>query len=209
MNEQVTVFGASGRVGRLVVKELLARGYRVVAVVHRKNRLRTHASLQVVSADIYDADAIDEALVGSQIVVSCLGSWGTVRKDILTVGITHIIASMKRRGITRVVSLTGADARAAGDKLSIVHRLTHMALGLVASRVLRDGERHIALLERSGLDWTVLRSPIMTGGASTRPVEVTDRRPLPWQRVSRQAVALAMVALVQGGGQSQRAPYIL
>jgi putative NADH-flavin reductase len=208
MNEQVTVFGASGRVGRLVVAELLARGYKVVAVVHRKNRLRPRPGLRIATGDIYDADAVDEALAGSQIVVSCLSSWGTVSKDILTVGTRHIIAAMKRREISRIVSLTGADARAAGDTLSLIHRLTHSVLRVIVPRILGDGEQHISLLEHSQLDWTVLRSPIMTKRTLRRPVHVSDRRPLPWQRVSRRAVALAMVALVQSGAQVCHAPYI-
>jgi putative NADH-flavin reductase len=206
--QQVTVFGANGRVGRLVVAGLLQRGYRVVAAVHSDKNLPDHDNLTILSVDIYDAASIERALQGSDAVVSALGSWGTKRKDILTVGMTNIIPVMERLRIVRIVSLTGADARATGDKMGLMHRMTHLMLGIIAPRILRDGERHIALLEQSQLDWAIVRSPIMSKGKSVGHGVLSMYRPLPWQRISYQYVAEAMVQSLDTDEWLQKAPYI-
>jgi putative NADH-flavin reductase len=207
MSHQVTVFGASGKVGRLVVAELLARGDTVVAFVHREHSFPAHAGLTIVRGDIYNPEDVRVALQGSDIVISALGSWGTSKKDVLTVGMRHVIAGMQQHDSSRIISLTGADARAPGDHLSLVHRLTHLALGIVAGKVLRDGEQHIALLAASNLNWTVIRSPIMTSSRSKR-YALGTKRPLPWAMISRRAVALALVNQVAGEAWSRQAPYI-
>ncbi len=209
MNQQVTVFGANGKVGSLVVKELLLRNYSVVAFVHHAHNFSAHEHLRIVQGDIYNANDVDAAVAGSAIVISTLGSWGTPKKDILTVGMGHIVASMSRHGSARLISLTGAEARAAGDSLSIIHRLMHAGLSVAAGKVLADGEKHIAILEKSGLDWTVVRSPIMT---SKQPrgdrYTLSSNRPLPWRFIARRLVVLSMVDLITDTHWQQKAPYI-
>ena len=209
MDEQVTVFGASGRVGRRVVAELVNRGYMVVAFVHGESHFIETPQLRVLQGDIYTSDTVERALAGSTVVISALGSWGTPKKDILTVGMTHIIPAMQKHGISRIVSLTGADARAPGDSLGFIHKLTHSLLMHVMRKILVDGEGHIELLKESGLDWTVIRSPIMI---KRRPRHdryiLGTKRPLPWQAIPYQLVALALVDAAQGPTWIQDAPYI-
>jgi putative NADH-flavin reductase len=207
-HKQITVFGASGQIGRRVVELLLDRGYNVVAAMHGHNPLSDHEYLTVVPVDIYDAASVEQALEGSSVVISALGSWGTKRKDILTVGMQHIIPAMEKLQIRRIVSLTGADARAAGDKMGLVHQLTHIALGAVAPKILKDGEQHITMLENSSLEWTVIRSPIMSAANSVGYGVLSLHRPLPWQRISRQYVAEAMVRAIEDDEWVRQAPYI-
>lgn len=209
MNEQITVFGANGRVGHRVVGEALRRGYRVVAFVHDKTDLIESRQLKIVRGDIYDAEQVERALVGSTAVISALGSWGTPKKDILTAGMGNVIPAMGRHRIPTVISLTGADARAAGDQLSFIHRLTHFFLMFAIRKIMIDGERHIALLETSGLDWTVVRSPVMAVNEKrAERYELSMRRPMPWRTVAYESVALAMVNAVQDRTWKCQAPYI-
>ena len=207
MTQQVTVFGANGRVGRRVVAELLRRGNTVVAFVHSKTDLSPSDQLQIIYGDIYNPADVERALAESTAVVSALGSWGTPRKDILTVGMTHIIPAMKHVGVSTIVSLTGADARAPGDILGVVHRFMHAFLMIVAPKIMMDGEQHIALLADSGLDWTVIRSPIMVN-KTTSKYQLGRRRPLPWRTIAYGLVAQAMVNSLQDRTWSQAAPYI-
>lgn len=209
MTEQVTVFGANGKVGRQVVDEALRRGYHVVAFVHRSSQLESSPQLKIVQGNIYSLEDVDAALEGSDSVISALGSWGAPNKDILTVGMKHIISSMQRRGIRRIVSLTGSEARASGDHLGIIHRLMHLALGVAAGKVLVDGERHIAQLEKSQLDWTVIRSPIMSSAEPNNDqYQLNQKRPYPWVRVSRRLIILAMVDGIHDHTWRHKAPFI-
>lgn len=206
---QVTVFGANGRIGRLVVDALQAQGYAVIAAVHGTHEFIESDALRVVKADIYDKASVMQAVQGSQVVMSTLGSWGTKRQDVLTVGMTHIIAGMQQHSIKRIVSLTGAESRAPGDKLGIIHRLMHTALGVMAPKILRDGEAHITLLSQSQLDWTVVRSPIMKDGETVGRGELSASRPYPWQFISRRYVVRAMVQCATDDLWLKQAPFIV
>ena len=209
MNEQVTVFGANGRVGRLVVAELVNRGYTVVAFVHNRSHFIETPRLRVISGDIYNAQDVEKALDGSSAVISALGSWGTPMKNILTVGMKHIIPAMKARDLSTIISLAGADARASGDMLEVVHRVSYPFLTAFIGKILADGERHITLLEKSDLDWTVIRSPIMLKRTPNHDRYTLDvRRPFPCQTVPYRLVALAMVNSLQDRTWSKEAPFI-
>lgn len=193
---KLLVFGANGNVGSKVVKLALSRGHRVLAFVHGDSKLAPNKRLTILKGDIYDKDTVSKAVQQADAVISALGSWGTPNKDILTKGMEHIILAMERAGIRRIVSITGADARAKGDKNTFLHTLSRSILLLVNGKILIDGERHIELLEASNLDWTVVRSPIMNEKGKTG-YKLTTNRPFPWQIVDRQAVAVALIDLIE------------
>lgn len=203
---RITVFGASGKVGRLVVAEALRRGHHVRAFVHSQTDLDDDPDLSVFQGDVHDQAAVTDAVNGSQAVISTLGSWGTASKDIVSSGMRCIIPAMQQTGIERIVSLTGTDARDAGDRPNILQHLTHSLARIAAGRILHDGEEHIRLLRQSGLDWTVLRSPVMTSGGNLYKLSLVA--PKPWHTVPRRAVAKAIVDQLDGPGYSQRSPYL-
>ncbi len=203
----ITVFGANGRIGRLVVDRLLVKGHRVTGFVHRDGGLPTHPQLTVVVGDVHDAADVAAAIQGSDAVISALGSWGTKSKDILTAGMTNIIPAMRAAGVRRIVSLTGADAWDPTDKPSIRQRIMHSLLQIFAQKILRDGERHIELLRASDLDWTVVRSPVMKD-AGDAAYTLSTKPPQPWVTIPRAAVVAALVDSLGQTQHIQASPYL-
>jgi putative NADH-flavin reductase len=206
---KVTIFGANGRVGSLVVEEALSQGYEVVAFVHHSLPAITHQNLSVIQGDIYDPKVIESAIKGSDVVISALGSWHTKKKDILSIGMENILPAMKQLGVSRIITLTGADARAGGDKLSIIHKFSHVGINLTNGKIMKDSEKHISMLEASDLNWTIIRSPIMNEKCDAAKYQLTTKRPLPWQTINRHSVAKAMVAMIITDEFNRKAPYIL
>lgn len=204
---KMLVFGANGKVGNKVVMQLLLKGHLVTAFVHGASVLPEHQQLSVISGDIYDKNAVYEAVGCSEVIVSALGSWGTPRKDILTSGMKHIIPAMEAAGLRRIVSLTGADARAAGDPSTLIHTVSHSMLGLMAGKVLADGEKHIELLEQSSLNYTVIRSPVMNESGRAA-FSLVNKRPYPWQTIHRDAVVMAMAQLAETDEYARETPFI-
>lgn len=203
----IAIFGASGRVGRLVVTEALARGHSVRAFVHHTDNLPDHPKLVTIQGDIHNRQAVTEAVHGSQAVVSALGSWHTPSKDIVATAMRSIIPAMEAGGIDRIISLTGTAAYDISDKPTLLRGCSHLLTRLIANRILADGEEHIKLLRASQLDWTVLRAPAMTNKAqifyklSLQPVPI-------WQTIPRRAVAKAMLDQLDGAGYTAAAPFI-
>lgn len=203
---RITVFGANGRVGRLVVEQLLKKGYDVTAFVHSQ-KLGESSGLTQVQGDIYNRDDITLALKNSQAVISTLSSWGTPKKDILTVGMEHIVPAMQRLGLSRIVTLTGADARDSVDNPPVLNKLSRPFLKLIAPKILEDGENHIRILRNSNLDWTTLRSPIMRSWGPGG-YHMDTHVPRPWETVHRDSVAKALIKLIEDNSNSKQSPYI-
>jgi putative NADH-flavin reductase len=205
---KLCVFGASGKVGRLVVAEALRRDHQVVVVVHKANPLAEHGLLQVKQGDVNDADFVTDALRGSTAVISCLGSWGTKSKDIVSTGTANITRAMSETGITRIITVTGAGAHAREDRPGIFERTNHMLLSVVAGRILTDGENHLATLAASGLDWTCIRSPVMTGATYRATYGLETAFLPPWATIPRQAVAHCLVDQLEQKEWIGKAPFI-
>ncbi len=195
----ITVFGASGKVGQLVVKRLIDQGHSVQAFVHGTAPFAESDQLTIVKGDVHSAEDIARALHGADAVISCLGSWRTPTKDILSSAMRHIAPEMQRRGIKRIVSLTGAAARAPHEQFRLRDRLNRRLLMLAARDILVDGEEHLRLLAESDLDWTVLRSPVMSNRAASG-YRLRDVPGSPFETISRQTVATAMVDQLEDKG---------
>jgi len=203
----IAVFGANGNIGRRVVVRLLAKGHTVTALTHGRSNLPQHQNLMVISGDIYNMADVEKMLTHADIVISTLGSWGTKRKDILTAGMKNIIPAMNKLSIQRIVSLTGSGVLLPGDQLRWYDYLNPLLLELVAPKILADGKNHIDLLTASQLDWTVIRSPVMTNGTA-RSYTFETSPPLPWKRIPRDTIADAIVDLAESGSHLQSAPFI-
>ncbi len=204
---KVIVFGASGKVGRLVVDELVKRGYRVTAVVYSEDNLEFPKNVRVLQLDIHDELLVRQALKGQDVVMSALGSWGTKTKDILSAGMTSIIPAMKHDTIKRIISLTGADARFGEDLPPLTSRLARPLLKLIAPKILADGEKHLQLLANSGLQWTVVRSPIMKNGRSA-PHKLNNHGCHPWESITRGSVVQVMVDEIENDQHIRQAPIV-
>lgn len=203
----ITVFGAGGRMGTLVVSELLAKGHSVTAAVHSLGKLKPADNLKVVKCDVYKKDQVAAATIGSQAVISTLGSWGTPKKNVLSEGMKNIIPAMEARKIKKIISLTGAGADAPGDNYGPLRKFSHRLLSLGAPKILSDGENHIEQLSQSDLDWTVIRSPVMTNGANAK--YRLDLRPsLTIATIPRRAVVAAMIECLESKTNQRQAPFI-
>lgn len=81
------IFGATGRTGRALVAQALARGHVVTAFARNPSKVRvTHSDLRVAKGDILDYTSVEAAIKGQHAVLSALGV-GLRWKTILVVAI--------------------------------------------------------------------------------------------------------------------------
>lgn len=203
----ITVFGASGKVGRRVVARALDNGHRVVANVHSRNPFTEREGLTVRVGDVTDAGTIDDALENADTVISTLGTFGKGGTDVLTEGMRAIIPAMQRRGLKRIVTLTGAGAAWRGDRRGATLTVNRIALRLMEAGALRDAEAHLALLADSPLEWTTVRAPgIRAEGADG--YRLSPGVPSLLTGVNAPAVAHSLVDLVEHPDYIRQAPGI-
>lgn len=99
---KIAVIGANGKSGRLIVKEALAKGIEVTAVVRSKN---TSDAPEAIAKDIFDLRAED--LAGFDAVVDAFGVWDPAQLSQHSSHLVHVCSLLSGRE-TRLVVVGGA-----------------------------------------------------------------------------------------------------
>lgn len=170
---RLTVFGANGPTGRLVVQQALGLGHTVRAVTRQPEAFPVFGpGLEVVGADVFDAEAVDRAVAGSDAVISSLGvPYSRHPIEVYSKGTGHVVAAMQRRGIRRLLCVSSTSTFLVDDPQASF--LSHVGVSLVSRTIGRttyeDMRRMETLVRHSGLEWTVVRpSGLFTGRVITR-----------------------------------------
>ncbi|MFD3802505.1 NAD(P)-dependent oxidoreductase [Streptomyces sp. NPDC058611] len=176
---RITVFGATGGVGREVVVQALAAGHEVTAVVRDAARLgvQAHERLEVaVVPDLTDEDALVPVLAGRDAVVSALGAGSNKQAKAAPVtgpAVRAVLAAMDRAGVSRLSVVSAAPL---GPDVPGEGVFTRAVLLPVLRRAMRDLYADLAVMEAalaaSPTEWTVIRPPRLLN----RPGTGTYRR---------------------------------
>ncbi len=147
---RILVISGSGRTGRELVAQGLARGHQITAFVRDPDKAaHVPKAARVVRGDGLSAADVAAAVAGQDAVVVAVGDRSTL---VSAAVIDNVIAGMKAAGIRRVILLS---AYGAGDS-------GHGFQGFVFRTALRklnaDKMAAETALAESGLDWTAVRA---------------------------------------------------
>lgn len=165
---KLTVFGATGAIGGLMIDQALDRGWHVTAVV-RNQLARQHDRLTLVRVpDLTTVDALLPAVEGRDAVVSGIGPRSSKDTTVASTTGLSILRALDLAGVRRFVWVSAAPVGGVPDGDSLLNRyLLHPMI----SRLLRGIYSDLAVLEdalrHSDLDWTVVRPPRLTNGPLT------------------------------------------
>jgi putative NADH-flavin reductase len=177
---KLTIFAATGGIGRHLLEQAVAAGHDVTAVVRDPKKLTQN--VRVVSADLAapDLGALKSAVAGADAVLSGLGPRTLSEAGITSRGTRAIVEAMKATDARRIVVVSAAPIGTVpspgrpnpprhdpGEGFFMRHLLSPMI-----KTVLRKHYADLALMEDilrdSGLDWTVMRPPALTNKPLTR-----------------------------------------
>ncbi|MGB3542120.1 NAD(P)-dependent oxidoreductase [Rubrivirga sp.] len=207
---RIALFGGTGRTGRPFLDQALQAGHDVVASVRTPSKLGglSHDRLTVLEGDVLDAAHVASVLEGADAVVLTLGPTKGGPKSMMTRAAQNVISAMKRHGVQRVVTETGAGVGDPKDPGGFGPKLMSTIMGLVAKDLLTDSVGHVDAFRDSGLEWTAVRAPRLTEGAQTGDVKVGYFSMGPGHSVSRADVAAVMLRLATSDEYAGQAPHV-
>jgi putative NADH-flavin reductase len=170
----LTIFAATGGIGRQALAQARAAGHDVTAVVRSPAKLP--ADVRAVAADLATAGPaeLEPALHGADAVLSGLGPRSASDAGITSRGTRAIVEAMKATGVRRIVVVSAAPVGTVaspgrphpprydpGDGFVMRHLLNPL-VKLALREHYADLARTEDILRDSGLDWTVVRPPRLT-----------------------------------------------
>ena len=149
------VIGATGRTGREIVQQALARGHHVTAFVRSPESMAIrNERLTVLTGNAVDETQLFEAMQNQDAVISALGPREPFKpSSILRDSALATTRAMERAGVKRLVVLS-----AAAHFPGIPNRIVHFIL----RKHMRDSLAMEEIVQGSGLDWTIARPPRLT-----------------------------------------------
>lgn len=184
---RITVFGATGHVGNSFVKEALKAGHEVVAYVRNPKKLNIlDVRLSSVVGELTNEAKISEAIKGSDAVVSVVGPLGRQDTLIFAPFYEHVIAAMKTHGVKRLIALGTPSVPDAHDRFNFIYWALTFGVGLIIHHGYTDMKTLGQDIRESGLDWTIVRVPLLTNQPKRGQIKVGYfGNGVTWFRLSR------------------------
>lgn len=107
---KVALIGASGFVGKILLKELAHRGHTVTAIARNSDKIERTHNVTPVSADVNNVDELSQLLQGHDAVISSYNPGWTnpnMYNDFLA-GAQSIQEAVKKSGVKRLITIGGA-----------------------------------------------------------------------------------------------------
>ena len=207
---KLTIFAATGGIGRQALEQALAAGHEVTAVVRNPNGLSGEARIVRVDLAAAAPEALESAVAGADGVLSGLGPRSASEAGIASQGTRAIVQAMRATDVRRIVVVSAAPIGTVpspgrpgppkhdpGDGFFMRHLLSPLTKAALRTRY-GDLALMEDLLRDSGLDWTVVRPPQLTNKALTGTYRIAYgqnlRRGL---RISRADVAHLMLRVLE------------
>ncbi|MBC6492299.1 NAD(P)-dependent oxidoreductase [Flavihumibacter stibioxidans] len=153
----ITVFGATGQVGRHVVNQALLKNHFVRAFGRNVHELKDiNKNLELVRGGVFDTEDIFRSLKDCDAVISVLGGSFDGQDKTRSLGMKNIIAQMKNTGVIRIVALGGKGILDHPDGGLIIDQPEYPEEYLPVGR---EHQKAWEELLGSGLNWTFVCSP--------------------------------------------------
>jgi putative NADH-flavin reductase len=186
---KLTVIGASGRTGSLVVHQALEAGHQVTAIVRDPGKLDVAGpDLDVVVADPMRPEAIVDAIAGRDVVVSALGAPDRNPTTVCQNGTRSAIQAMRQAGVRRLVVVSVAAIHTTGDG-PFTRSVVKPLLGRMLRNTNADADAMERIVEASDLDWTIVCPPRLTDGTRAGNARRRLDRTVPRASISRADLA--------------------
>ncbi|WP_227395833.1 NAD(P)-dependent oxidoreductase [Jeotgalibacillus aurantiacus] len=149
---KIALFGATGRVGSVILDNAIKDGHHVQALVRDASAAVSHDQATYIVGDASVKEDVFRTIAGCDAVVSAMG---TDKKDALTKSMVHILPAMRSEGIRRIVTVGTAgilDSKREPGKFRFHSSESNRKLSTAAE----DHCRSYLMLKEADLDWTIV-----------------------------------------------------
>ncbi|MEU4425827.1 NAD(P)H-binding protein [Actinoplanes sp. NPDC024001] len=199
------VIGATGGTGQEVIRQALARGRQVTALIRRDtDRAALPGRVRAVVGDVLDPGSLSTALAGQDVVVSALGvRRGQPAGSVRSAGTATLVAAMTAAGVRRLVAVSSVGVGSSAAAQTRPARLLWPRLA--GPDRLPEASRAEDSITASALDWTIIRAPRLVDGPVSGRLAVGETLRLPLRaQLRRSDLARALLDSAEDEGSIGR-----
>lgn len=213
------ILGGTGPCGQLLIEEAIGFSHTVVLLARSPQKLpesiRSNPDVTILEGQLTNEELLDKAMAGVDAVLSALGpsvSKGPFHPSDtpLAHAYSRVIRAMKKHGVTRLIALGTASIKDEHDKFSARFSALVSGVAVFAYNAYKDvvaiGE--VIRREGGGLDWTIVRVPVLTDDANRDVVAGYVGYGTVRTRLSRAGFAVFVLRQLDSTEWIQKAPLI-
>ena len=157
---KLIIFGSTGTIGKHLVKHALAQGHAVKAFARNPHALELKdEKLTLVTGDVFDKQAVREAVKGCEGVLITLGS-AKLTGDVRSIGTQNIVKAMEHCDVKRLVCQTTLGIGDSRKNLNFFWK--YIMFGVILRAVFKDHVIQETIVKQSRLDWVIVRPAAFT-----------------------------------------------
>ncbi len=208
---RVLVVGASKGIGRETTRQAMEAGHQVRAFARSDTvQALADSKLEKFRGDALKQQDVEAAMKEVDVVIQTLGvALGDLFRPVhLFSDATRVLlAVMRARGVKRLICVTGFGA---GDSRASIGWLQRLPFRVVFGRAYDDKSLQERMIKESGLDWTIVRPGVLTGGPRTGRYEVLAEASQ-WRNgtISRSDVAAFLVRQIENADYIHQSPVLV
>lgn len=170
---KVVVFGAGGKTGSLVVERALAEGHTVTVFMH-DGAAPERPGVRVAKGDAGDAAAVRSALAGQDAVIDAIGG-KTPYKDteLEWTAARNIVNGMQAEGVRRLIVVSMMGLGESREQAPFWYE--HLLMPTFLRGSIKDKKAMEAEVGASGVEFVIVRPPLLTDDAATGSITVLER----------------------------------
>jgi putative NADH-flavin reductase len=202
---KVVLFGATGKSGSRLMKELVSRGHKVTAVARDVSKLPASSDVAVKQDDLSDVGHTAEVVRGADAVISAYAP--PANDTDALIGVTQRqVEAVRQAGVDRLLVVGGAGGLEVAPGVSLIDSgyLPEPYLPIAKSHV-----KALEVLQKSNIDWTyVAPAAYFEPGTRTGKFRVGSNELLTAangeSRISMEDYAIALVDELEKGANRRK-----
>jgi putative NADH-flavin reductase len=163
---KLLIVGATGRTGRLLAKQAIARGHAVTAFIRSPQSLTPCTGLTIATGNPLAADELAAVLPSHDVVVSVIGRRSRKDATVLQDSAAAVLKALRASPGSRYIVVSQ------GLLFPSWHPIAVTLRWLLAVEI-RDSAAMESLVRASDANWTIVRPPRLTEGGALKGYRVS------------------------------------
>jgi putative NADH-flavin reductase len=158
---KIAILGGTGKSGRYLVAQLIERGFQFKILLRNPEKFQIKSPfVEVVKGDARDYSSMRSLVMDCEAVISTLGQ-PLGEPPIFSQATTNIIQAIKEFKMNRYILVTGLSIDVPLDKKSASTQMKSDWMRTNFPQIIADRQSEYHILEKSIIDWTLVRLPLI------------------------------------------------